>query len=303
MRTAFIEALCDVAERDPRVWLLTADLGYSVVEKFADRFPDRFLNAGVAEQNMTGVAAGLALSGKVVFTYSIANFPVMRCLEQIRNDVCYHNANVKVVAVGGGFAYGPHGYTHHALEDLAVMRALPNMIVLAPGDPLETRAIVPAVAAHEGPCYIRLGKAGEPVVHTDPPQFELGRSVRLRTGSAVTLISTGGMLRTAMETAALLEKGGLSCGVLSMPCVQPIDAEALSETAPLLATIEEHAERGGLHSAVLEVMPPGKRCIRFAVPSGLTFAVGSQKYLNELAGLTPERISNTILKITSHGGG
>ncbi|HKC65029.1 MAG TPA: hypothetical protein VKB86_15410, partial [Pyrinomonadaceae bacterium] len=125
MRTAFIESLCEMAERNERVWLLSGDLGYSVLERFAEKFPQRFVNVGVAEQNMIGIAAGLAMSGQVVFTYSIANFPVMRCLEQIRNDVCSHNLNVKIVAVGGGLAYGPAGYTHHALEDLAVMRAMP----------------------------------------------------------------------------------------------------------------------------------------------------------------------------------
>jgi transketolase C-terminal domain/subunit len=146
MRGAFVDALMALAEHDERVWLLTGDLGYTVLERFRDRFPDRFVNAGVAEQNMTGVAAGLALSGNVVFTYSIANFPTIRCLEQVRNDVCYHNLDVKIVAVGGGVVYGPLGYTHHAIEDLAIMRALPNVAVVAPGDPVEVRLAVPAIA-------------------------------------------------------------------------------------------------------------------------------------------------------------
>ena len=145
-----------LAERDSRVFLVVGDLGFGVTEPFAKRFPKRYLNAGVAEQNMTGIAAGLALSGKIVFTYSIANFPILRCLEQIRNDVCYHHANVKVVAVGGGFAYGSLGATHHATEDLAIMRALPEMSVVAPGDPEEAAAATEAVAAHDGPCYLRL---------------------------------------------------------------------------------------------------------------------------------------------------
>src|SRR5262249_13809462 len=139
MRAAFIKTLYELAERDERVWLLTGDLGFTVLEDFARRFPERYLNVGVAEQNMTGVAAGLARCGKVVFTYSIANFPTLRCLEQIRNDVCYHEANVKVVSVGGGFAYGAAGYTHHGVEDLGALRLLPGMTVVAPGDPVETR--------------------------------------------------------------------------------------------------------------------------------------------------------------------
>src|SRR5215469_10241862 len=140
MRGAFFRALTEFAEQDERVQLIVGDLGFGVAETFAQRFPNRFLNAGVAEQNMTGIAAGMALSGKVVFTYSIANFPILRCLEQIRNDVCYHNANVKIVAVGGGLAYGALGATHHATEDLAILRSLPRMAVVAPGDPVETAA-------------------------------------------------------------------------------------------------------------------------------------------------------------------
>ena len=171
MRTTFIETLCDLAERDERIWLITGDLGFSVLERFSERFPERYINAGVAEQNMTGIAAGLAHSGLVVFTYSIANFPVMRCLEQIRNDVCYHNMNVNVVAVGGGFSYGTAGYTHHGVEDIAVMRAMPNMTVVAPADPYETRKATESVAAHAGPCYLRLGKSREPDVHDGEPPF------------------------------------------------------------------------------------------------------------------------------------
>src|SRR5215831_561606 len=165
MRGAFFRALLGSAEQDESVHLVVGDIGYGVVEEFARKFPGRFLNAGVAEQNMTGLAAGMALSGKIVFTYSIANFPILRCLEQIRNDVCYHNANVKIVAVGGGLAYGALGSTHHATEDLAIMRSLPRMIVVAPGDPVETAAATRALAANPGPCYLRLGRAGEANVH------------------------------------------------------------------------------------------------------------------------------------------
>ena len=142
MRTAFIEALCEEAVLDDRIWLLTGDLGYSVLECFAESFPDRYVNVGVSEQNMAGLAAGLAFCGKIVFIYSIGNFPVMRCLEQIRNDTCYHNLNVNIVAVGGGLAYGAAGYTHHAIEDLGVIRTLPNMTIIAPGDPIETKLAI-----------------------------------------------------------------------------------------------------------------------------------------------------------------
>ena len=193
MRTAFINTLNELASRDERIWLLCGDLGFSVLEPFAKSFPNRYVNVGVAEQNMTGVAAGLALSGKIVFTYSIANFPVIRCLEQIRNDVCAHNLNVKIVSVGGGFAYGSAGYTHHGTEDLAIMRVLPNMTVLAPGDPVETRLLTVAATEQPGPCYLRLGKAGEPTIHTSEPEITIGKAIILRQGGDGTLISTGGM--------------------------------------------------------------------------------------------------------------
>src|SRR3954470_17523784 len=202
MRMSFIEALCEAAARDARVHLLTADLGYSVVEPFAAAFPRRFTNVGVAEQNLIGVAAGLALCGKCVFVYSIANFPTLRCLEQVRNDVCYHQADVKIVAVGGGLAYGPQGYTHHGVEDLAIMRALPGMTVVAPGDPIETRLATRALARQPGPAYLRLGKAREPAVHASPPRFRLGRAIRVRAGRDATLISTGTMLAACATAAA-----------------------------------------------------------------------------------------------------
>src|SRR5438093_2694903 len=207
MRGAFRDAICELAAADERIWLLTGDLGYTVLERFYERFPARFVNVGVAEQNMTGVAAGLALSGKIVFTYSIANFASLRCLEQIRNDVCYHNANVKVVAVGGGLAYGALGSTHHATEDLAIMRALPRMVVVAPGDPVETELLTRAVAAEAGPCYMRLGRAGERAIHPAHLRLQLGRAIVAREGSDLALISTGGLLGTAVQVAEHLARG------------------------------------------------------------------------------------------------
>jgi transketolase len=301
VRTAFIQTLCELAERDQRIWLLNGDLGYSVLEVFAQRFPGRYLNAGVAEQNMTGIAAGLALSGKIVFTYSIANFPVMRCLEQIRNDVCYHDLNVKIVAVGGGLAYGAAGYTHFAVEDLAVMRALPNMTVLAPGDPVETRLATRAAAAWQGPCYLRLGKAGEPVVHATEPAFEIGKAISLRTGSDVTLISTGGMLKRMSEVASALGAEGISAGVLSMPTVKPLDVNAVREAATrtrLVYVAEEHRETGGLADAVARLLAEEERGAVMMSGDlrdlGQGAVIGSQGYLVERAGLGVERICAAI---------
>jgi transketolase C-terminal domain/subunit/glycosyltransferase involved in cell wall biosynthesis len=248
MRGAFVDALMALAERDERVWLLTGDLGYTVLERFRERFPDRFVNAGVAEQNMTGVAAGLALSGKIVFTYSIANFPTIRCLEQVRNDVCYHNLDVKIVAVGGGVVYGPLGYTHHAVEDLAIMRALPNLAVIAPGDPVEVRLAVRALAERRGPVYLRLGRAAETIVHRTEPPFEIGRPIVLRDGEDAVLVSVGGMLANVDEAAGLLAAEGRRVRVVSLHTLKPLDVAALVQAVAgprRVFFVAEHTEAGG----------------------------------------------------------
>ncbi len=291
MRTAFINTLCELARADRRITLLTGDLGFSVLEPFAREFPTQYINVGVAEQNLTGVAAGLALTGRICFTYSIANFPTLRCLEQIRNDVVYHKANVKVVAVGGGFAYGSQGYTHHGVEDLAVLRALPGMVVLAPADPLEAAAATRAIAAHPGPCYLRLGKAGEPVLHASPPALEIGRAIPVRPGSDLTLISTGSMLRLALRVADALTAEGRSIRVLSMPGVKPLDVHAVRAAAaetPGIMTLEEHSVTGGLGSAVAEVLAqlpsPRARLRIWGAPDALHHRVGSQDYMLEICG-------------------
>lgn len=304
MRSAFFRALLALAERDHRVNLVVGDLGFGVVEEFARRFPDRFLNAGIAEQNMTGIAAGMALSGKVVFTYSIANFPVLRCLEQVRNDVCYHNANVKIVAVGGGLAYGSLGATHHATEDLAIMRSLPRMVVVAPGDPAEAEAATRAVAAHAGPCYLRLGRAGEAKVHRGEIDFQLGEAITVRQGGDLTLISTGGMLETAVQAADLLHRAGLQTRVLSMHTVKPLDANgilaAARETGGVF-TLEEHSVDGGLGGAVAELlMEAGQVPLtfrRFGLPSAFSSVVGTQQYLRARHGLTGEAVASAIASI------
>lgn len=290
MRNAFVETLLELAAADPRVVLVTGDLGYGVLEGFAARFPRQFLNAGVAEQNMTGVAAGLALSGHVVFTYSIANFPTLRCLEQIRNDVCIHRANVTVVAVGGGLAYGVLGATHHGTEDLAVMSALPGMTVFAPGDPVEAALATRAAAALPGPCYLRLGKAGEPVVHATPPAFRVGEAIRVRPGGDATLLTTGATLALAVEAAGRLAERGIAAGVLSLPTLQPLDRRAILDAAARtgrLVTVEEHGV-GGLGSAVAEVLasvghPVPLRMVR--LPREVIETVGSQAHLRATHGL------------------
>lgn len=302
MRMAFIDTLNDLAARDERIWLLCGDLGFSVLESFAQRFPERYVNVGVAEQNMTGLAAGLALSGKIVFTYSIANFPVMRCLEQIRNDVCYHRANVKIVAVGGGLAYGPAGYTHHATEDLAVMRVLPDMTVLAPGDPVETRLLTIASVERPGPCYLRLGKSHEPVVHISQPAVQIGKSILMRNGNDGTLVSTGATLRMTMEAADDLAARGIIVSVLSMPSVSPLDKDALLVAAKetgRIVTVEDHGI-GGLGSAVAEVLATSRIGCRFApmyLKAQPAVVAGSQATLYAMHGITAPGIVRTMMSL------
>lgn len=285
--------LCQVAAEDPRVWVVCGDLGYSVLEVFRDKFGGRFINAGVAEQNMTAIAAGLGLSGKTVLTYSIANFPTLRCLEQIRNDVCYHDVNVKVVAVGGGFSYGAQGYTHHGIEDLGVMSCLPNMTVLAPGDPIEARLATRAMLARPGPCYLSLGRGGEPEVHKGEFDFVIGKAVTVRRGSDLTFISTGQALPMAVDAAVKLERQGISAGVLSMHTVKPLDAEAVRAAARAtgcIISLEEHSIRNGLGSAIADVLAESAGhsagCLfrKMGVPDRAIRDVGSQAYLRKTIG-------------------
>ncbi len=301
MRQAFINTLMELAERDDSIYLLTGDAGFTILERFRDRFPGRYYNVGIAEAAMIGLAAGLAMSGKTVFVYSIVPFVTMRCFEQVRIDLCYQNLPVKLVGVGQGVTYGTAGATHHAIEDIAVMRALPNMTVICPGGPIETKKAVAASLDLTGPCYIRLGKSGEPTVHkSEDIDFAIGRGIRVRKGEGVALVATSNMVPTAVATAELLEKEGWKPEVISMHTVKPIDRELLAETArrcPLIATLEEHNLIGGLGSAVAEVILADNlhaRLITFGIPDTYAPVAGSQEYLRELFGLTPSQIEAVI---------
>ncbi|MCG2586639.1 transketolase family protein [Massilia sp. TS11] len=288
MRNAFIDELVALAAAHPQIALVVGDLGYSVIEPFADRFPDRFWNAGVAEQNMTGLAAGLASEGYHVFTYSIANFPTFRCAEQIRNDVAYHKLPVTVVAVGGGLAYGALGYSHHAVQDYALMRCMPNMLIGAPGDPLETRAVMRYLVEHPGPSYLRLGKAGEPVFHASVPSVAPGQWLRVAEGREDSvLLSTGAALGAALKSAA-------GQAVYSMP-LWGMDSKS-GQAAQLarfgaVQTWEDHLEDGGFGAWLMEALakqdPALLARLRMrALDPKVCGAVGSQSTLNAWGGLT-----------------
>ena len=298
----------DMAGEDERIHLLTGDLGFSLLEPFIEKFQSRYLNMGITEQNMIGVATGMALSGKIVFVYSIANFPTFRCLEQIRNDMCYHNVNVNIVMGGGGLAYGALGITHHATEDIAIMRALPNMAVIAPGDPLEAAQATQACATWPGPCYLRLGKTVEPVVHEAEISFSIGKAITVQDGKDATLISTGCMLNNTVRAAGLLSGQGISTRVLSMPAVKPLDRDAVLAAAAdtdVIITIEEHSIIGGLGSAVAEVLSeaPDIQCKfqRMGIKDTFSHDVGNQEYLLKVHSLSVDDIVQTVLDLIREG--
>lgn len=288
MRDAFTRALMREAAKDERLMLVTGDLGFGVLKPFWETYPKQFLNAGIAEQSMTGVAAGLAREGRTVLTYSIGNFPTLRCVEQIRNDCAYHDANVKVVCVGGGFVYGSLGMSHHATEDMAIMRALPGVTVFTPGDPYEVEAVVPVMLKTPGTCYLRLGRGGEPFLHEGPIEnWELGKALTVRAGKDVALLSAGGILTQTVGAAKLLEAQGVSAEVVSFPSIKPIDKELILSIAKRFAhvvTVEEHNMVGGFGSAVSEVLAEaGASCKlhRIGMPDIYSCIVGTQQYLRE----------------------
>jgi transketolase len=301
MRDEFVRTLTEIAMEDRNVILVTGDLGFGVLTRFAKEFPEQFLNAGVAEQNMTGLAVGMSLEGKVVYTYSIANFPTLRCLEQIRNDACYHQANIKIVAIGGGFCYGSLGVSHHATEDLAIMRALPDITVIAPGDTTETAAATRAIYEVPGTCYLRLGRGGEPKVHEGDIDFKIGKAIKLFDGVDVVLISTGGILKNAFEARKKLSSIGLSVGLYSMHTLKPIDREMIERVAVrtrLIVTIEEHSVIGGLGGAVAEIlaqMPqPKARLKMIGLQDCFSSIVGDQDYLRRMYGLDVDSIVKAV---------
>ncbi|MEO6752916.1 MAG: transketolase C-terminal domain-containing protein [Chthoniobacteraceae bacterium] len=297
MRTAFINELVAQARIHPEIFLVVGDLGFSVVEPFAREFPERFLNAGVAEQNMTGVAAGLAAEGYHVFTYSIANFPTLRCIEQIRNDICYHELAVTVVAVGAGVAYGNLGYSHHAVQDIAIMRTLHPIRVLSPADPGETQKCVQYLAANPFPSYLRLGKAGEAKLHEVRELTD--RPLQITEGSSsVAIVATGAVLRIALESAKLAEQQGVSVDVFSCPWLHPVTSQSFQSLQRYrrLIVLEEHILHGGLGSILRENLPEPVQIISCGLPPGLASKVGAQSYLWQIAGLSPEWILETLLQ-------
>ena len=285
MRDSFLAALTSLAEKDKDVVLLTGDLGYGVFEEFESRFPGQYFNVGVAEQNMTGVASGLSLEGKRVVTYSIGNFPTLRCLEQIRNDACYHDANITIVASGGGFSYGSLGMSHHATEDLAILRALPNISVVAPCTANEAGEAIKAMIQKGGVAYLRLDKTNAEESPIESP-FIIGKARRYKEGNDITLVAIGGILNDVNIASVELKKLGINARVVGMHTIKPIDKDEIIDAATNtggIVTVEEHNIDGGLGSAVSEIcMDYGvipKKFLRIGLNNEYSSIVGSQQYL------------------------
>lgn len=289
MRDAFVRALTELAEEDPSIVLVNGDLGFGVLTDFIARFPENYVNAGVAEQNMTAVACGMAMTGARAYTYSIGNFPTLRCFEQIRNDICYHEAEVTIVAVGGGFSYGQLGMSHFATEDLAILRALPGLSVVAPSDPWQAHELTRQLHERGGPAYLRIDKsnAGLP-----PGPVVLGKAREVRRGRDAVVFATGGIAGEAVAAADQVAELGIEVRVIDVHTLKPLDTEAICNAASAcghVLTVEEHARAGGLGGAVAEVLlEAGIRPVAFrriGLDDSFPDVVGDQAYLRARYGI------------------
>lgn len=305
MRNHVIDELVKFASFDERVFLVTADLGFNVVEKFRDAYPDRYLNVGIAEQNMCSVAAGLALEGYKVFTYSIGNFPTLRGIEQIRNNICYHNANVKILSVGGGFAYGDLGMTHHATEDIAMMRALPNMRVYVPSDEVDAVACFKEAISFDGPAFIRMARGKETVFHEANEFIDSSKLQRYTNiGKDVNIITCGTLLGEGKKLQKMFEEKGIDAGSFSVLRVKPLPEDEIKELAKktkLIITMEEHNVVGGFGGAVAEVLSEiiGEHAVlyRAGLQDKYTSEVGDQAFLRDYYELSAEKVFTHVMEL------
>lgn len=305
MRNAFTHELTAVASENNQVILLSGDIGNKLFDEFKRIAPGRFYNCGIAEANMTGVAAGMAMMGFRPVTYTITPFATIRCLEQIRNDLCYHNLPVVVAGTGSGLSYAELGPTHHSCDDVGILRMLPNITIISPCDPIEARLALRAALTHDGPVYLRLGKKGEPVLHRGTPDFSIGKAITLRPGADVCVLGTGPILAEALAAAELLETRDVSMRVVSVHTIKPLDTTLLEEifsAYKLVVTLEEHSLIGGLGGSIAEWLadhPAFTRCLlRLGTADRFFERVGSQEYARGTFGLTAkqiaERIGNTL---------
>ena len=302
MRKTCLDMVFELAKTDPRVFFIGSDLGIGTLGKFREQIPERFFMEGINEANIIGLAAGLALDGKIPYVNTIASFITRRCFEQVVLDICLHNLNVRLIGNGAGFVYAPLGPTHEAIEDMAIMRAIPNMTIVAPADADEMRRLMPQTLTWKGPIYIRLGKGYDPIVTREDIPFEIGGSIPMRDGEDALVLTTGITLGIALDAAEDLSKAGIQTGILHMPTVKPLDVEAIVERAsrvPAIVTIEEHTLMGGLGSAVAEILAEAdfdsiKRVRRIGIPDAFPDQYGSQNSLMERYQISRANLVKTV---------
>ncbi|HUE76017.1 MAG TPA: transketolase C-terminal domain-containing protein [Chloroflexota bacterium] len=307
MRDAALDQVYELAKEDERIFFIGSDLGVNTLDKFKTEMPGRFLMEGISEQHVVGMAAGLALEGKIVYVNTISTFLTRRCFEQVVVDVCLHNLNVRLIANGGGLVYAPLGPTHLAIEDLSIMRSIPNMTVVAPADADEMRRLMPLTVDHPGPMYIRLAKGYDPIVTNDAVPFRIGSAIPMREGSDALIVTTGITLRLALEAAKALAAANVECAVLHMPTVKPLDIAAIVQRArktPVVVTVEENTTIGGLGGAVAEVIAEAdfdspKRFRRIGIPDAFANHYGTQAQLMDHYRISTREIVSTITKLRS----
>lgn len=302
MRFTVIKLIYEAALKNNKIYFLTGDLGHACEEEFKKNIPNQYINAGIAEQNMMGVAAGLALSGMKVFVYSISPFVTMRCFEQVKNDVCYQNVDVNIIGVGGGLTYGPYGNTHCSIEDITVMRVLPNMKIICPANPMETEQLTKQILNMNGPTYMRIGRGREPM-----PQKKysvaFGEGYKVKDGKHGVIITAGTILTECERAIELLAKRGFNFALINMHTIKPIDKNLVIDTADnfdAIFTVEEHSIIGGLGSAIAEIISEdARKKIRFkrlGVRDSYLHEIGSQEYLRNKHGISAQKIADSIIR-------
>ena len=302
MRQTALNQVYELARSDPRIVFVGSDLGRGTLDKFKHEMPDRFFMEGVSEAHVVGMAAGLAMEGRIVYVNTIATFLTRRCFEQVVLDVCLHNLKVRLIGSGGGLVYAPLGPTHLATDDIAILRAIPNMAIVAPCDANEMKRLMPLTVDHPGPMYIRLGKGGDPIVSLDEPRFAIGKAMLLREGGDALVITTGIALKTALEAADALKRENIATSVLHAPTIKPLDVEAVrhaARRAAVVVSVEEHSIIGGLGSAISEMLAEdrilrGKPFKRIGIPDSFVDKYGSQDGLMRHYGITTEGVASVV---------
>jgi transketolase len=305
MRETCLKMVYELAQKDERVFFIGSDLGVGVLKEFKQNIPARFFMEGVSEANIIGMAAGLAMDGQVVYINTIATFLTRRCFEQIAVDLCMHNVNVRLIASGGGLVYAPLGPTHLAIEDIAILRALPNMTIVAPADAVEMKRIMPSTLDHPGPIYIRVAKGYDPLVTTETGPYTIGQAVPMRDGGDALLLTTGVGLQVCLAASDRLATQGIRAGVLHLPTVKPLDVEAILhgiQRVPVVVSVEEHTLMGGLGSAIAEALCEtdllgGRRFKRIGIPDVFPDKYGDQNGLMKRYGISAENVATQVLAL------